>query len=360
MAPKMSVRSKQQKKQSRKGPQRRRPSAPSNVLQLAQMIADPCTGPLVQPQYGASDGGYLAKFSHYESLNITTGSTAGYCIWFPDYEGRFAGTDGTSNGSLFMFAGNGGTSAPVNTTAAPLGTGLTADAINGTFISDPARSFVNSDTVQDSRTAAACMKFLYTGRNDALAGRIGYLDAVPREALLTGSAGGTPPSVDDMFRYSNTSMRTPLDTVEQKFRPGEGSDVYRTAERWEDHCLNQGTVGSGVTTVGTGTPSGVTTGIGFVWDGVYDGSSITFDLLKAIEWRPELSSGLVSVKQTVAPQGGNLVSKSLAYLDGKHPGWERKAFSAAKSLMGTVASAAFSGPENKILRGAAPLLLTMI
>jgi hypothetical protein len=357
----MSVRrkNKQQNKKS-KGPARSRSSAPSNVLQLAQMIADPCTGPLVQPQYGASDGGYLAKFSQYHSVSVDATAASGYILWFPDYTGRFNSGANDVCGALYIFAAADSVTGPVNTTAAPLGTGAFPTTTTGAFLSDPARQFVNSDTVQDSRTAAACLKFLYTGRNDALAGRIGYLENVPREALLTGGAGGSTPTVDDLFRYSNTSMRTPLDTVEQKFRPGEGSDLYRTADGVQDHCYSQGIIGTSATTLGAGTPSGVTGGIGFAWDGLTAGSSITFDLLKAIEWRPELSSGLVSVKSTVAPQGGNIVSKSLAYLDRSHPGWERKAFSAATSVASSVAKMAFSGPANQIARDVAPLLLTMI
>lgn len=331
------------------------------VLALAKLIADPCTANLVAPQYGASDGGYLAKFSSYYSHQVAATGNSGYILWYPDYTGRQSAAGG--NGNLFIFAAPTGASAPVNTTAAPLGRSSDPTDAQGSFRADPGWDFLNSDIVQDTRTAAACMKMMYTGRNDSLSGRIGYLEGVPRAALLVGD-GSSPASINDLFRYSNTSCRTPLDIVENKFRPGEGSDAYRVPHHEAhddgvDYGFVQGNTGTTTTTLGAGTPTGVGCGIGFIWDGLADDSSLSFDFLKAVEWRPEINSGLVSPPATQASGGQNIVHKALAYLDNHHHGWERKVFTAAKSGAALIAQTAFQGPNNPVLRlasGAAMLL----
>lgn len=360
--PKLTVKKRGGKKKpsSQQKAVRRRQSGGSEVLKLANLIADPCTAPLVAPQYGASDGGYLAKFASNTTLDTGTDSAnAGYVVWFPDFCGR-AGGDATSpgnNGNLYMFGTAFGSGAPTNTAAAPLGGDSIINNGAGAFLEDPAWDFTNSATVMDARTIAACMKLMYIGRNDALSGRIAYLENVPREAITNGLSG-SPASVDALFRYANTITRMPMDSCENKFRPGDGSDSYRTpqhrsAESNTDYAFVQGD--SAVTTLGSGSASGVGMGIGFAWDGMADDTSLAFDFLKCVEWRPEITSGLMAPHPTQAEGGANIVSKALSYLDKHHHGWQRTAINAAKSGAATLAQLAFSGPDNTILRIAGEL-----
>lgn len=353
--PNVRVRAQAKKRPASAAPSRR-PNQSNQVLTLAKLIGDPCNGPLVGPQYGSSDGGYLAKFSSYHKHDVSTTGTSGYVVWFPDFTG---GADTGGNGALYIFATTDSTVSPINTVSDPLGRGSSAATINGNFLEDPSHTFLTGSVVQDARTVAACVKMIYTGRNDSLAGRIGYLDNIPREALLTG-AGGSPPSVEDMFRYSPNSMRTPLDLVENKFRPTEGSEYYRTAATStgsdKDRCF---TIGNGAaTSIGSGTPSGLCPGIGFVWDGLTSDSALAFDFVKAVEWRPDMTSGLTAAP-THKSTGVNVVSKAVSYLDTKHPGWQRLALRAAKSAGAAIAGMASEGAKNQIMRSA-PLLLTMI
>lgn len=353
--PKLTVRKPAQKPKPKPKPQSA-PRVQPHVHNLAKLIADPCNGPLVGPQYGSSDGGYLAKFSSYHKHDVSTTGTSGYLVWFPDFTG---GADTGGNGALYIFASTDSTTGPVNTVADPLGRGSSAASINGNFLEDPSHTFLTGSVVQDSRTVAACCKMIYTGRNDSLAGRVGYLDNIPRDALLAG-AGGSPPSVEDMFRYSPNAMRTPLDIIENKFRPTDGSEYYRTAgtasETDKDRCF---TIGSGAaTSIGSGTPSGLCPGIGFVWDGLTADSALAFDFVKAVEWRPDMTSGLTAAP-THKSSGVNVVSRAVSYLDTKHPGWQRMALRIAKSAGATIANMASEGARNQIVRSA-PLLLTMI
>lgn len=344
MAPKTSSRKKTT-------PTRKRSTktyVPDETRNLAHLVADPCNAPLTAPQYGGSDSGYVIRLSGYESLETGSNGTNGYLLWFPDYSGRIAGTD--RGGNLFIFGANSASTAPNNTTASPLGRGTSYTAANGTFVSDPATAFVRDPIVRDARTAGACIKMLYTGRNDALSGRIAYLSNVPREVLAA------TPTAADLFRYSNQTVRTPMDYLEQKFRAGDGSAHFRSLDDETDWAFSQGSIGSSVTDVGTGSPGGVGMGIGFAWTGLHSNQSIAFDFLKVIEWRPDVASGIVALPASVSDKGGNLMSRALAYLDKHAPGWERRALSFAKSAASKIANIAFSGPGNQFVK-ALPLLL---
>lgn len=343
-----------------------RQTAPSaqaqQVAQYATLLADPCNAALTAPQYGASTGGYLTRFSSHESIESSTFSS-GYVVWFPDYTegGQGHGTATSGNGNLYIFGGTTGNSVPINTDSSPFGSGSTYGSASGTLDEDPAFDFASSSVVQDTRTAAACIKLLYTGRTDECAGRVCYLNDIPRETLLTGNSG-EPLSVNRLFRYSDHSMRMPLDLVENKFRPSTGSEYFRSPEIGLDDCFTATNTGGAETVIGSGLTTGSGLGIGFAWEGLTADSTLSLDLTKVLEWRPNMDSGLTAAPASVAPLGGNMVSRSIATLDHKFPGWQRKALQIAGSAASKVANWAWGGPENRLLKmaeRAAPLLLTL-
>jgi hypothetical protein len=195
----------------------------------------------------------------------------------------------------------------------------------------------------------------YTGRNDALAGRFGVIRNFSRDAMLNG--GGTqPPSIGEMFNYSTDIARTPMDPIEVKFSPGEGSEFYRNLTNIEDLAFKWGTTGSVKTTLGAGTPGSIGTGIGLCWSGLDTTSTITIDLLKAIEWRPEFSTNLACPNSTVSDQGTNLMARAVAFLDKQFPGWHQTLTKAGATAMARMAQTAFTGPMNQIIRSA-PLMI---
>lgn len=333
-------------------PRQRRMGANKDVLDLARLINDPCGSPLVAPQYGASSGGYLTKLTRFDSIDMSVGGS-GFVVWFPDYTGR---TYSSGNGANIFVFQTAGSDQPVNTDALPLGAGsVGSDATNGWAISDPTFNFVSGSTVQDCRTVAACVKMTYTGRNDALAGRFGVIRGFSRDALLNGG-GSQPPSIGEMFNYSTDIARTPMDPIEVKYSPGEGSEFYRNVANVEDLAFIHGTIGTTKTKIGAGTPGSVGTGIGLCWSGLDTTSTITLDFLKAIEWRPEFSTNLAAPNQTVSDSGSNLMSRAVAYLDRHYPGWHQTLTKAGASAMARMAQTAFTGPFNQIVRNA-PLLL---
>jgi hypothetical protein len=209
------------------------------------------------------------------------------------------------------------------------------------------------------------MKFTYTGRMDELSGRVGYLNNVPRSALLLGGTGNQAPSVNDMLRYSEVTSRTPADTIENKFRPGLASGYFRGVgdvieeEMGTDTCYIGGIPGTKETVMANDVSSGSATGIGFVWYNLPDASTITLEATKAIEWRPQMSVGLCAPPSTT-PQGhdgSNLVNKAVHYLDRVHPGWQRTAMQTLRSAASNVASMAFGGPANIAVRAGVKMLM---
>jgi hypothetical protein len=189
------------------------------LLSYATLLADPCEGPLVAPEYGSSEHGYLSRFHSVEDIttNGSSDRTSGYVVWFPDYTGDVGNAISTTvtNGSLYFFGPTGGTAStrPVNTAANPLGQSSAVGSVQGSFRKDPAYDWMDNDSVQDARTVAACMQFMYTGTMSGASGRFGYLQGIPRDVILTGGNGDTPPSVNDMFRVASDVQRIPLDKI---------------------------------------------------------------------------------------------------------------------------------------------------
>jgi len=307
----------------------------------------------------------MARTTRVVEIETSNSYTHGYVVWFPDYIGISGSASSTTqrNGSLFIFQAVTAGTNPLNTIANPLGQGGATQSATGQFINDPMLPIASGSLVQDCRTAAACAKFSYTGRNDALAGRVGYLNNVPREALLTGDSG-LPPDVNNLILYSDTVGRCPMDTLENKFRPSSASQYYRTTgtvasdgpDLGTDCCYLAGIPGTSITEVASGISSGSSNGIGFIWSGVAPDSTIALEFLKVVEWRPDMASTLVAPPPTSSADGTNVVSRAIAFLDHKHPGWQRKAMHAASSMAARVAQLAFSGPANLAIRAGVQMI----
>lgn len=342
----------QMRKQRKNKNQSSRPGLDSKVLDYAKLLADPCAGPLVGPQYGGSEAGYLARLKR-EQLVATTTNTSGYIVWFPDYSGVIVGDTSTAhrNGSYFLFTADDPSSAPVNSTADPMGTSTDLASTKGSFLLDPARNLLAGSTVQDIRTVAGCIEFMYTGALQDASGRFGIIEGISREQLLTGASGG-PSSVSDMFAVSKHITRTPLDKVEVKYRPSVTGQYFRSeglnatdnaASDSADACFHTGIPGTSATNVhSTGSTSGSAMGIGFVWAGLPANSSFAFTATKAIEWRPEIGNGIVlPVPRSVS--GTNKSAQVVAFLDRTAPGWTTMAKRAVNAGATALTTAVFSG-----------------
>lgn len=347
--PRLSVKQKKSAPRSKSGAKAGRGRTPvldAETHNYAKLLADPCNGPLTAPQYGASSGGYLARLSKSIQVDLSAGvggGSNGYIIWFPDYTG---GDTTANNGSCFLYRNVNADAVPVNDNTNPLGSAYTPC---GSFIEDPAYAFERSTAVSDMRTAAACMKMIYTGRNDQLAGRVAIATNISRQMVLSGL------SVNKVFTLSPNHVRTSFDPIESKFKPGEGSEFYRDSTVEEQRCFSKGTSPTSKTVVGD-PETGSGHGIAFAWTNLETTSSFAFDFVKVVEWRPDFDLGLVEPNRTVAVSGGNAVSRALAWLDRHYPGWQSMLIRTGKSYASQLALTAARGPANAVLR-AAPMIM---
>lgn len=309
----------------------------SQLSDIARMIADPCHGPAVNPEYGASQHGYVSKFKSV--ANAVAGSSVnahGYMVWFPDYQG---------GSNLYAWNSVTADDRPSNTPLDPFGMAGN-HAVRGGFIDDPAQNWVDGSSVQDARMAAACMKLTYTGSMSALKGRVGTIGGITRDQLLN-----ERPSVNEMFQLCSDATRLSPDGVEFRARPGPNSEVYRTAGNQSntvspfsrDNCFDLG-YGSHVTKVNpTGARPG--SGIAIIWTDCDVHQRMIIEFFKTIEWRPTVTSGIVQVEPHTA--GDNLAEKALKFLDTHVPNWQHRimhtAASAATSVAGRLSQMALGG-----------------
>lgn len=299
------------------------------------MLADPCDGPITKPIYGGSEVGYVAKFSSNFGISLDT-TNDGYILWAPD----FCGTDSDSKAvsrlpsNYVIFTPTGSGVRPENTATNPLFAGDSGTSVNGRSRADPAHEFVSGDMVQDFRCAAACLDIQYTGRTDEVSGEFAIISGLPRDVFFSkvGSTIGSP-SVDQLFSLSPTTTRTSLGKLEVKWRPSDFSSAFRTTGEdgevgvsgyGHDKCLSLGIPGTNVTYPGApvGGGAGAVTFIGFAWRGCGTTvGGVRVRATKVIEWRPNLSSGLILPKQ-MSHSGDDEMDEAVSYLDTFFKTWD--------------------------------------
>lgn len=316
---------------SLKGQLRRKPkkanTRQSSMKKIAKMVSDPCNCELY-PGFHSTDEGILSRLK--TRFSVSSVDTNGFVLWCPTYASE--NINGKAS-NAFIFQTSSSTTNPINTTANPFGSGLSGDP-QGHVFKAGAAAFCNSSTVADQRSVGACMSIEYFGRMDSAAGQIAIVDNLSAEALLDDGAG-TISSVDDLFTRASYVKRFAADRFEVKHRPDSSSHLFKT-ER------------DGVVTVGTPTSSSsVITSeslrfgprlIGFAWKGVSSNADLFFEFYQNIEWRPNTTTGFVSViPKQIYPTG--LMERVLKYLDDNHPGWEYTAVSTTAALVSKMALA---------------------
>lgn len=254
----------------------------TQIAKYADMVADPCNATLVPGLYG-SDAGMLARLKRSIRFDYTsfgfTGATAGYFVWCPDY------TNAISNESanVFFYGTTDSAIAPVNTTVNPFG--ITGSAKS---IGDPAGAFLSSDLVSDCRPIGACMTMQFIGALRDSSGEVAFIHNMPTQDLLTGGAGGSPITVDDIFAYTTEKQRLGLEKLENIFKPTDENSVHFRDELDILYSVAAGAV----TTVTPNSENFSSTLIGFAWRGAQAEAPLTFDFIKNVEWRAETSAGL--------------------------------------------------------------------
>lgn len=322
-------------KQNQKAPpRRRRPRRRGkrvSLSPLAQMIANPCDGPIVP--YASTEGGYVSRFVRELTLHSTGATNNGYVVLFPDYHNDATQGQG---GNLFFYENADPTIPPVNTAANPLGTGGTS----GTFANDPAYNFVTGTVCRDARTLASCIRLLYTGKLTDTQGTICSIREFSAAQFFNGSGTlNVPPSVEQMFQFSPTEERLNPQGMELKYRPHDDTSVPRTSgvstNALSDRCFTIGTSGTAATSI----PSGDTTlgdrrAIAIAWRGINTAATgdMRFRLFKVVEWRPRMASGLVESKPVTSGDSDQF-GKQTRILDRLLPGWQQQSGPSGLDMM---------------------------
>jgi hypothetical protein len=190
-----------------------------------------------------------------------------------------------------------GSTLATDTVAQPWATGE-ADTMAHT---DPAYAFVNTATVKDARTVAACIDLTFTGRADAASGTITKISNLKLSSIWRTSLLGTtfvPYSTDQLYEQGGISyrpgqtlqVRAAPDFTDTEFVPAshspilEGSPAVTATTCDSDHIRNEDPAMCGyVIRAGT------------------DTQTYTLKFTKVVEYREEdLVFGLGSVSSAVA------------------------------------------------------------
>lgn len=295
------------------------PRVDPSVLSYARLLADPCEAPLARAHYGATGSGYLAKFS--TSINITTTSSHGCIIWFPDYihTGNYT--------SCIGYVTDDASTAPTE----PVGSGSAIGDVTGTSYDDPAGEWVTNSACEDARTISACMRLMYTGTKDAQSGKLGVVTGLTKEMVCADLDDFV--TVNELMRKAKSSRFA--DDVEVKWRPSESSENFR-AEHHSEHAGIY--IGASPTRTIFGDQC---QGMAIVWQNCVSGTSLSLELHKAIEWRPKLSSRMNSTVPRAVGQV-NVADKALALLDSTLPGWQKESVDVLKRTASAGVKAIFS------------------
>ncbi len=300
--------------------QRSRKSKISNAY--SKLIADPCDGPLVQGMYGSSYG-YISRFTNFQNFwtGVTgwssTANASGYILWFPTYSSTADLATGNTYINMFGFITASETTAP---TVADFGKANAATyTTTAASCVDPAYSFVNSDTCQDARAVAACLRMSYKGATGTSQGLIYPLTNVPITAVLGGGAGNTCASVSHLMQYSNKEVRA-NQTTESIWRPNSYDSKFRGVN---EGALQTSAAAGGNTAETSAAKADNITGFGFAFTNLSKPSDYNIKAFKVMEWRSEPNIGMPQVP----PKGvdnPSILSSALNVLDRANPDWQTK------------------------------------
>lgn len=284
------------------------------VSDYAKLIVDPCNGPLVR----SIDPHSATSLVQRVRKTISLTQSNGYALWFPSY------TNGSPSGitynrpyNLFVFETATPASVPVNTAAAPMGTGGTSGLVyNDPLYQTLATSAVGTaGTFTRAKAIAACLQLEYTGALSAAAGQVAIVRNMSMAGFVGPSIGNmTPRTVDEMFAYAATRSRLDLNGHEVKWSPTDDQQILRTPGLIEDTtvvnrqsklvdtCFYVPTVAGTTTTHVSGPDISEMTGILIAWRDIPAGAAL-LNLYKVAEIEIGVGSGMLEEPKASSETG---------------------------------------------------------
>lgn len=301
------------KKRSKKG--KRSGSRSSGLSPLANMLSNPCDGPIAPGIYGGTAGYYL-RLHKSTSLAAAgpyaSGQKSGYILWWPQRCG-FGGSGATgvlgTQANCLMWCSGMGT-AP---TKAGFGTGNTSFTGSTGAVQDPTTQFATSSTVRDWRCVAACLRLTYIGTTSNARGMVYPILNMPAGNMFNSDASAGATAGDIITQAASPGMRGD-GTYEVRYRlDGENANFIRG----NDDCP----FGTATSTTATDCYVGEDDyGIGFAFNNVSDFNDYQIDFYKVIEWRPRTGSNFPQLERK-GTNDPSVLGRVLRELDTRRPGW---------------------------------------
>ena len=308
------------------------------------MVANPFNSQLVPGIFGTQEG-LIARVKTTLMNPAPADQTCGFMLWAPDYTNAGAETPkdtseaNTQNigANLFFHYGDDPSVALSNENSADgenfgfgntrVDTGAPSNLVFS--MKDPASNLLRSTIVADARTLSAGIRVTYTGALINAGGQFAILTALPLGTLLNGGADGGVIAVNDLFQYATDTGRIDREPIEVKARPDDSSNVFRSdASRcmaWDENFVPPNVrtkVATYYTSEGLANQPQF---FGIAWRGLPAGvtNPMTFDIVKALEWRPDMVSGLTQVPKH-AYHAHSQMTRATQLLDMHHKGWATK------------------------------------
>lgn len=233
----------------------------------AQLLVDPCRGPLVNAPFGDGQSGMVSRFETDLIVNATATETCAYLAFVPS-------------------------TAQVFGTGTLLTTDTTTFTGNGAALAGPGAAFL-SGTPSSFRGISACVQVMYPGSELTRAG------VVSVGQMTCANIGGTTLSTSTLRGVSQVQERTPSTTIELKWRPNNYDMEYT---QWASDYT--------VSTVWNKRSCIVVTAAGLPVN-----TGIRIRVILVAEWIPGTASG-INIPGTPAVTSRNSMADVLRKLDG--------------------------------------------
>lgn len=311
---------------------------------LAELIANPCTGPLVNVVAGSS-------ITERLRTTISPGGGAngsGYLFWFPSFHNYSNGADTPMN--AFYFEGTAGGATPFNTQAAPMGTGT--PSTTGLAVSDPVGPLLIANVYSRAQTLSACAQIEYIGPLQSISGQVALIPNISMRAFNTAinTPTVTPVSVDSLFNYASVRERLQVTGHEVVWRPSPEESVPRTGGGEYNSVtayigprpnapMMLGTPGTDGTLISAETSDSL--GICIAWKGMPNiANCLSINLVKTVGLELTPSSAIQApFRPTVSTTGPSPFNTITSWLDRNAPNWQAHAMNRTVGVAGALARA---------------------
>lgn len=250
-----------------------RSSLDAQAQAWAQLLNDPCGGPIVHPCYPGSDGGILMRFENSYDIGVGATETAGVFVFTPGA----IGTNGVL--STGILAGSAANSSTNLTLAGP------------SNVVQPGYSFLASNS-SNVRPVAACIQMTFLGAESARSGVISYGNINGGTFL----ASDTPNALNASNVFEHF-CRTPVDTLEIKWRPSSYDPTFRDVS----------------TNIGAN-ELGKLGAVGFSYNGLQTAAGMRVRMVVVYEYTPGNQVGIVNVARSRSTSNNSL-DHVINYLD---------------------------------------------